>query len=226
MDYVHDYRAWRWIMILEGSATVILGCFVPFIMPNSPETAKCLTEEDRRNLLALRRAETGQTAAAQDFHLADLKHGAKDWKVYIMPVGHYCTNIMFYSFSIFLPTIIKGLGTWSVPQTQALTIPVYVSGAAAYITVAVYSDRIQRRGVFAGSAMFVAILGYALLIANPSTGAKFAGCFFVAIGCYTATGIPLSWVVANQPRYAKRALASGLQLTVSPHQPNGLVLPC
>jgi MFS family permease len=214
MDGVRGMRAWRYIMIIEGAATVVLGIAVPFIMPDTPETASCLTEQDRADLLALRRAEIGNTAAAQHFHKSDLKKGARDWKVYAMPVGHYCTNIMFYSFSVFLPTIINTLGTWSVPQVQALTIPVYGAGAIVYLTCALVSDRIQQRGLFAASFMLIAILGYCLLIANLSSGAKFAGCFLVSIGCYTATGIPLAWVVSNQPRYAKRALASGLQLTI------------
>ena len=62
--------------------------------------------------------------------------------------------------------------------------------------------------------MLFSIIGYGLLIAHPSTGVRFAGTFLVAIGCYTAVGIPITWVVSNQPRYAKRALANGVQITV------------
>ena len=213
MDGIAGLRAWRWIMILEGIATVVLGLFVPIILPDTPERAKCLTTSDREFLVAFRSAETGQTAAAQKFQLEDLKKGVKDWKVYIMPVGHYCTNLMFYSFAVFLPTIIQDIGTWSVPEVQALTIPVYGTGALVYIAMAFVSDKVQQRGLIAGSFLIIAILGYCLLIANINTSASFAGCFIVAIGCYTSTGIPLAWVVANQPRYAKRAFASGLQLT-------------
>ena len=58
------------------------------------------------------------------------------------------------------------------------------------------------------------IFGYILLIANISPEAGFAGCFIVAAGLYTAAGTPFSWGPVNNPRYGKRAIASGIQLTI------------
>lgn len=60
----------------------------------------------------------------------------------------------------------------------------------------------------------VCIVGYILLIANISPGASFAGCFIVAAGLYTAAGTPFSWGPVNNPRYGKRAIVSGIQLTI------------
>lgn len=51
-------------------------------------------------------------------------------------------------YSLFLPTIIKGLGTWTVAEVQLLTIPCYFVGATTFIVVAYLSDRLQRRGIF------------------------------------------------------------------------------
>lgn len=214
MDGVQGYRAWRWIVILEGIPTVLLGALVIWILPDSPETASFLTDVDRRNLAHLKMREVGHTAGSNEFHRSDLKAAAKDWKIYIMAVSHYCTNLMFYSFSIFLPTILRELGTWKVVEVQALTIPVYATGAFVYISVAILSDRIQQRGIFAASFMLFCILGYALLLANINVSSRFAATFLVAIGCYTVVGIPITWVVSNQPRYAKRAFANGVQITV------------
>jgi hypothetical protein len=77
-----------------------------------------------------------------------------------------------------------------------------------------YSDRIQQRGPFATGSIVVCILGYILLIANINPEASFAGCFIVAMGLYTAVGTPFSWGPVNNPRYGKRAIASGIQLTI------------
>jgi len=64
------------------------------------------------------------------------------------------------------------------------------------------------------ASITLCILGYILLIANINPEASFAGCFIVAIGLYTAAGTPFSWGPVNNPRYGKRAIASGIQLTI------------
>jgi MFS family permease len=87
-------------------------------------------------------------------------------------------------------------------------------GALTYVAMGRLSDITQYRGPFAIGATLVSILGYCLLIANRSSAVSFAGCFFVAMGCYTAVGTPLAWLTSNNPRYGKRAFASGMQLTV------------
>ena len=214
MDGTGGWRAWRWVLLIVGIPTALTAFVVPFVLPNSPQEAKFLTEQDKRNLIALREAEIGQTKSAQELHWDDVKHGLKDWPTYAFAICQYCSNTMLYSFSVFLPTIISQIGTWSRAQSQALTIPVYTVGALTYIVMGRLSDVTQRRAYFAIGGTLVSMLGYILLIANRGSGLSFAGCFLVATGCYTAVGTPLAWVGSNNPRYGKRALVSGLQLTI------------
>lgn len=214
MDGTAGWRAWRWIILIVGIPTVVTGFFVPLVLPNSPETAKFLSAEDKRNLVLLREAEIGQTKSAQELHKEDVVHGARDWTTWAFAVCQYCDNTMLYSFSVFLPSIINGIGDWSAAEVQALTIPVYTLGALTYVICGRLSDITQYRGPFAVGALFVSIVGYCLLIANRGSGLSFAGCFLVAMGCYTAVGTPLAWLTSNNPRYGKRAFASGMQLTM------------
>lgn len=37
MDYVRDYRGWRWIFILEGLVTVVVAVIFFFTFPSFPE---------------------------------------------------------------------------------------------------------------------------------------------------------------------------------------------
>jgi MFS family permease len=41
MDYIRGYRGWRWIFLLEGVFTVVLGVFFLFTFPSFPEQAVC-----------------------------------------------------------------------------------------------------------------------------------------------------------------------------------------
>lgn len=113
-----------------------------------------------------------------------------------------------------MPTIIKGLGNWDRAQVQALTIPCYALGAISYLGVAKFSDRIQRRAVFTVTFGLICTTGYAILISPAPGGVKYFGCFLVATGLYVVVGLPLAWLPSNNPRYGKRTVATGLQLTI------------
>ncbi|KAI5357097.1 putative major facilitator superfamily, MFS transporter superfamily [Septoria linicola] len=215
MDGVGGWSAWRWIFAINGIATVLTAFVVPFVLSDSPQTAKYLTNEDRSNIALLREAEVGQTASAQQFDIADAKEAFKDWTVWVYGIAQYCQNTMLYSFSIFLPTIIRGIGQWSVAEVQCLTIPMYVLGAAVYIGNAWYSDRIQVRGPFIIGGTLVSIIGYVMLIASSSVRVSFAGTFVTSAGLFLCVGLPLSWLSSNNPRYGKLATASGIQVTLA-----------
>jgi len=121
---------------------------------------------------------------------------------------------MLYGYSVFLPTIIKGLGKWTAPQTQALTIPCYIIGAISYLVVARLSDHHQIRGPFQNMSAIISIIGYGILISKVSAGAHYFACCLVATGLYITLGIPLAWLPTNQPRYGKRTTATAIQLTI------------
>ncbi|XPS95506.1 hypothetical protein M3J09_004795 [Ascochyta lentis] len=215
LDGAGGWRGWRWIIVINGIPTVLTALVVPFVLPNSPETASFLTEEDRRNLVLLRELEIGQTRAAQVLHKEDVKAGAMDWKTWAFAIGQFCGLGMLYSFSVFLPTIIFEMGAgWSRQVVQALTIPVYFLGFAVYVGIAWYSDKIQQRGIFCMGGFLTCMIGYIFLIANQGAGLSFAGCFVVAMGLWTSTGTAFTWIAVNNPRYGKRAFASGMQITI------------
>lgn len=86
------------------------------------------------------------------------------------------------------------MGDWSTAQVQLLTIPVYFLGAATYMSMAVLSDRLQRRAIFCVIFGFISVVGYGVLISNGSAGVHYFGCFLVAMGLYVVVGIPLAWV--------------------------------
>ncbi|KAM0330779.1 hypothetical protein ACHAQA_003733 [Verticillium albo-atrum] len=214
LDGAVGWRAWRWLVLINGLPTIVTALVIPFVLPNSPETASFLNEEDRRNMALIREAEFGTARNARELLKEDVKDGLRDWTVYVYCIALYCLNTMLYSFAVFLPTIVRAIGDWSVTEVQALTIPVYTAGAVVYLINARLSDLTQRRGYFIIGATFVSIFGYALLIANRGAALSYAGCFFVSMGCYTAGGLSLVWLATNNPRFGKRAIASGLHLTV------------
>lgn len=103
MDGVGGYKAWRWILIIEGIPSILVGVLFWILMPNDLDTANFLSLEDRAFLVMRREREVGQTASAQKFHWDDVKEGASDWKVWAFCIAQFGVDTMLYGFSIFLP---------------------------------------------------------------------------------------------------------------------------
>ncbi|KAL8773501.1 MAG: hypothetical protein Q9209_001605 [Squamulea sp. 1 TL-2023] len=214
MDGVSGQSGWRWILIIEGLPSFVLGIATWFLLADNPETAFYLSSEEKHLMKERLDRQIGQTASAQEFHKADVYAALKDWKVYAFCAGQFGTDTMLYGYSTFLPTIIKGIGNWSTAQTQALTIPCYCLGALSYLVVARISDSQQKRGLYTVIFGGISVIGYGVLIADSSMSVHYFGCFLVALGLYVTTGLPLAWLANNQPRYGKRTTATGMQLSI------------
>ena len=214
MDGVSGLRGWRWIMIIEGMATVCVGPIILYFLPSTPDTTSLLTEEDRELLKSMHDRDVGQNESARQFHKKDMIDGFKDFTIWLFGIAHFCLCAMTYTFNIYLPTVINGLGAWSVPETQALTIPIYALAGITYVVMGRLSDKYQQRSPFIIGFLFIALTGYALLISNTNVGTSLLGCFLVGLGAYTSTGLPVAWLSSNYPRYAKRSVATAVQLAV------------
>ncbi|RYC64495.1 hypothetical protein CHU98_g1696 [Xylaria longipes] len=96
LDGVRGMSGWRWIMIIEGIPTIILGLLVLFFLPNDPEHARFLTPEEKKLMTARHRRQYGFTESAQKFSKKDMMKAFKDWKVWIFCIGQYGADTMLY----------------------------------------------------------------------------------------------------------------------------------
>jgi MFS family permease len=213
MSGTRGIAGWRWILIIEGLPSIVVGTACFFLLPNSVDTAYFLTPAERELMVSMRKRELGQTESAQKFHWKDVREGFGDFQLWAFSIAQFGEDVMLYGFSTFLPTIIKAIGKWTTPESQALTVPVYAMGAITYLVVARISDKTQQRGLYTCVFALISMAGYGMLLSHTSSAVSYAGCFLVATGLYVSVGLPLAWLPGNIPRYGKRALASGMQLT-------------
>ena len=216
MHGIAGQSGWRWIMIMEGIPTVLLGIATWWLLADDIETAYYLTPDEKTLMVRRRNRQAGQTQSAQEFSWVDVRKALTDWKVYAFCIGQFGADTMLYGFSIFLPTIIKAIGPqWSNPIVQLLTIPCYAVGAITYILIARLSDAQQLRGLYSVLFGVISVVGYGILISDSRSGVHYFGCFLVAMGLYVVVGLPLAWLPLNNPRYGKRTTAIALQLTLA-----------
>lgn len=104
-----------------------------------------------------------------------------DWKIYIHMLISMAGFCPIYSFSMFLPTIVKGLG-YTSNNAQLMSVPPYVCACFFTIVASYFADRYRKRGIFLLGFQLVAILGFALLAGSGSSEIQYAGTVFAAIG--------------------------------------------
>lgn len=105
----HGLSAWRWLFIVEGIISLVLGCVSWLTMPKDAENAWFLTEEEKA-LMCARKERDAIYKGDDDFSWRFVKMAFTDPFVYLAAVGLFCASVPLFGFTTFLPTIIKGLG--------------------------------------------------------------------------------------------------------------------
>lgn len=213
MDGVGGQAGWRWVYIIEGIFSVLIGALVWFALPNDPTEAYFLNEEEKR-MMRVRARQRAQYMGSEDFSWEEIRIALKDTKLWLSGAIQFCQDILLFGFSTFLPSIIQSMGHTSI-EAQYLTIPVYITGGLFFMGLAFLSDKIAVRGPLVAFANIFGILGYILIICPTSNGVKFFGTFLCAAAVYSGPGLNLTWLNVNVAPHYRRAAAIGFQQTMA-----------
>ncbi|KAI1333497.1 major facilitator superfamily transporter [Xylariaceae sp. FL0016] len=206
---------WRWLFLVEGIISMVVGIVAVFMLPDHFETAWWLSE-DEKALMRIRHEQTAvYVGESETFDRAEVKLAFRDPKVWLSAACQFCANTCSFGFGTFLPVIIKGFGFGSV-KTQLLTVPVYIWASVIYIFISFMSDRFNRRAVFMVPMALITAVGYALMlgVSMESTGVLYFATFVTATGIYCVVGLNVTWISNSNAGYFKRATAIGLQQTI------------
>lgn len=83
MDGVAGYSGWRWIFILEGTATVAIAGTAVFFVSDWPDTAKFLTVEERQILKQRIVAQSDDEYSMNHWNKKAAKRVFTDPKIYL-----------------------------------------------------------------------------------------------------------------------------------------------
>jgi len=212
MDGIGGKRGWQWIFILEGILTVVVSLSAFFLVPTWSHKAKFLTEPERARLLA-RLASDSDAGKHEKFEWQGVYQAFTDPLVWGYAFVFHGYAFALYTLSLFLPTIIAGLGfqTW---EAQLMTVPPNALAAFSIWAAAYSASKYKRRAIFIILAGVVAIIGYIILITTKTPGAQYVGVHFASAGVYTGNALLLSWPGENVSGQTKRAIAVAMQITI------------
>ncbi|EJT72247.1 hypothetical protein GGTG_09113 [Gaeumannomyces tritici R3-111a-1] len=207
---------WAWIFILEGLLTVLVG-FASFRMVHDfPDEARFLSAADRARVTRRLKLDQQSSASREDFSWAPVMAALSDWKTWLAMCVYAGCDMPLYAFSLFLPSIVAGLGWGEEDQgggavrAQLMTVPPYVAAALLTVLAGRVADRTGQRGLVNVAAAAVGIAGFAVLLAAESPAWRYAGTFLGAAGIYPCVANTISWTANNVEGVYKRGVVLGM----------------
>jgi predicted MFS family arabinose efflux permease len=183
----------------------------PFPSPpiNLLSRAPFLTPTERTEVQRRLHADSGHLS--NDFDMKYVYQALTDWKIYIFMLICMAGFCPIYSFSLFLPTIIKNMG-YTANDAQLMSVPPYVCACFFTIAASWYADRLRKRGIFLLVFQIIAIAGFAMLAASGKPRIQYAGTVLAAIGIYPQIPLGMAWNSGNIGGSLKRGTGIAMQV--------------
>jgi len=185
LDGLFGLRGWQIMYIAEAIPTVVIGVLTYFVLTDRPQQAKFLTEEERNWLVTTIAAERRATEAARKFTLWEALY---DPKVLLLALNYVGIVTASLGMLIFVPQMIKSLGSYSNMTVGWLTMIPYICGGIAMVVWGRVSDRMDERrwNLFLGCVL--STIG--LVVAGMTMGTWWAlvGMSMATMGFYGSKG--------------------------------------
>ncbi|TLS21292.1 uncharacterized protein PpBr36_10305 [Pyricularia pennisetigena] len=203
---------------VEGALTVVFGLLCFFFMPNTPGDSSFLTPEEREHALRrMREDASGSSTIDVDderFSWQWVKMALLAPQTYLLSLLWFFLLVPLYSFSLFLPTIIFGMGYTST-TAQLLTAPPNMTGFVSVIVCSYLSDRFKVRGPLIAGGTVLGIIGYTMLLASERNPVKYAGTFFIGLGVFQCSALMMGWCSNNLAPHYVRATGVGVIISLA-----------
>ncbi|WPH04103.1 retrograde regulation protein 2 [Acrodontium crateriforme] len=207
---------WRWIFIMQGLITVVVGIIGALLIADFPEKAATkskslaipfLTEKEAAFIVA-RIEKDRHDAIPEKFDLGTYMRCAADLKVWGFAALFGLTTTCTYAIAYFLPIILyDGMG-FSLAAAECLIAPPYVAAAIWMYTCAVLGDKYHLRGPFIIFNACLGLVGLPLLGFAENNAVRYFGVFLATTSCNSNVPCILTYQANNIRGQWKRALTS------------------
>lgn len=186
MNGLAGLNGWQWLFILEGIPAVLCGAAVWVWMPNYPNDAIFLTEEERV-MATIRMGPFAPSANDKHFDKGIAKKTLMEPLFWIFAIQYFFMTNSLNAFGYFAPTIVASLG-FKGYTAQLLTVPPNVFALIIIVGNCLHSDFSKERTRHViGGLVFVSV-GYLLLAVVTNWIARYVAVFLIA--CTNAAVLP------------------------------------
>jgi ACS family 4-hydroxyphenylacetate permease-like MFS transporter len=175
---------WRWLFLVEGLPSVVLGVIAAFYLTSRPAEARWLTAEEKSVL------EADLTASVSDPSRASAWRELLGRDVILLAIAYFGLTMTLNTNATWTPTIAR-----EALQERSLSFVGLVVAIPAFLTALVMplwslrSDRRKERRWHVVLPMALAASGWCLVAGVADPWIRFAGLVAVSIGAFTAMAV-------------------------------------
>ncbi|KAK4448865.1 major facilitator superfamily transporter [Podospora aff. communis PSN243] len=214
---IGSVTGWRMIFLVEGVVTMGLALIAFATLPNGPETARWLSEEERA--LAVGRLQEERDLRASGVGaspLVDKMNRRRFVRGIVNPVTMSTAVVFLFdaitvqALAFFLPTIVRTIyPTETVVRQQLYTAPPYLVGVVLTVGLSWISWRMDRRQIFIIASAPLVMIGYAMFLGSVNPRVRYAATF-LASSSFTLGALTNAQVSANVISDTARSAAIGM----------------
>ncbi|ORY63356.1 major facilitator superfamily transporter [Pseudomassariella vexata] len=202
---------WRWIFIMEGIITCLIGIVGYWLLVDFPDSNRkswnFLNAEELAWIVKRVNADRGD-AVTPKFELKRFLGAGLDWKIWAYAMIFFNTTTITYALAYFLPIILnKNLG-FSVGASQCLIAPPYAFAGIYMYGMGWLGDRYHVRGPVIVMNMVMCLIGLPIMGWHRSSAVRYFGVFLVTAGANSNVPSAMSYQANNIRGQWKRAFCS------------------
>lgn len=199
LDGKGGLAGWRYMFLVQGLITIVLGVVTYFWMVDFPDQAHktpwFLTAEEQK--LAVTRIEHDRKdVEPEPFSWPTVLQHAKDPKVYGFACMFFLLNLVSTALGYFLPIILQSGMGFGENAAIVLSAPPYYYAVLPVILSSIVSDRYRLRGPVIIFNCITLIIGFCMLGFVDQVTVRYIGAF-LATGAYVSNWAALTAYYAN-----------------------------
>ncbi|KAI7888731.1 major facilitator superfamily domain-containing protein [Mucor mucedo] len=217
MRGIYGLEGWKWLFIIDGIATHIVGLIAFFYLPSSPsQTEGGLRGQDgwltkrqiRIATLRIMRDDEAKKELDKPIACKDVIQALSDTNLWTHLIITFIGLMSSTPISSYLPTMIKDAG-FSTTSANLLTAPSHIIGLVGSIFIAQWSDKSGNVTFFAMIGTIWALLGFILLEVLPDNVGRWQlyGAALFTASAPSWHGMQVAWMSSNIAPIGKRTLA-------------------
>lgn len=145
---------WRWLFIIEGLLSIVVLVVWWFMISDRPEEARWLPESERHYLVSTLAAERAAKLAEAPVSNAPVKDVFRNPGLMKLVILNFFYQTGDYGYTLWLPTILKGLTGGSMASVGFLAILPFMATLAGIYVISLFSDRSGKRRLWVRFSLY------------------------------------------------------------------------
>lgn len=203
---------WRYLFIIEGSATVAFSMFAFWYLPRSASEAKFLSPDEKA--LAFHRIQVDSSAVVnEEFNLREALGIFRHPTTFGFLAIEICLGVPLQGVSLFLPQIVERLG-YSTVKTNLYTVAPNITGAVMLLLLAFSSDGARLRSPFIVLGFLFTFTGFMIYASISNVQGQLRVAYFATFMMTWGTSAPSvllsTWYNNNVAHEGRRVLLTSV----------------